>query len=340
MRIVFDLTHPAHVNFFKHAIRRLNEEGNDILVLGLKRGVLPRIITREFGGYNPEFIGVHRGTKLSIILDANIKRFFRIFFYLRKKHVHLGLAHGFVLGTALRCLNVRNLQFDDDPERRVKFLLEKLTSTQLFLPVFGSDWNGACVFRALKEWAYLSPSYFKPDEGALQRRGVQRKRYLFVREVSTATLNYARQRPGTVATFARLLSLPAEYRVILSLEDKSTRDWYPAEWILLEEPVDDIHSLMYHSTLVIASGDSMAREGAMLGVPSIYCGTRDMAANRVMIDRGMLFKVVPYEVPNVVGEIMVGTKQIEEQTAFRNALLEDWEDVTERIVTEVHRYEP
>ena len=39
---------------------------------------------------------------------------------------------------------------------------------------------------------------------------------------------------------------------------------------------------MYYSQIVISSGDSGAyREGAMLGVPSIYAGNRDMPANDI-----------------------------------------------------------
>jgi hypothetical protein len=61
---------------------------------------------------------------------------------------------------------------------------------------------------------------------------------------------------------------------------KKRRDEYPADWILLQEPIEDIHSLIYYSAGLVSSGDSMAREAALLGVPSYYLGIRySMPAN-------------------------------------------------------------
>ena len=74
---------------------------------------------------------------------------------------------------------------------------------------------------------------------------------------------------------------------MLSLEDKSTKERYPEDWILLEEPVEGIHSLIYYSCALISSGDSMAREAALLGVPSYYLGIRyDMPAKSCCIKAG------------------------------------------------------
>ena len=69
-------------------------------------------------------------------------------------------------------------------------------------------------------------------------------------------------------------------KVLFSLEDKSKRDLYPKEWLLLEEPMEDIHSLIYYCAGLVSSGDSMAREASLLGVPSYYLGIRhNMPAN-------------------------------------------------------------
>ncbi|HKL97017.1 MAG TPA: hypothetical protein VJ856_07080, partial [Paludibacteraceae bacterium] len=74
-----------------------------------------------------------------------------------------------------------------------------------------------------------------------------------------------------------------------SLEKKDKFKDYPQHWILLNEPVNDIHSLIYYSFGLISSGDSMAREAALLGVPSYYLGIRySMPANAVAADVGSL----------------------------------------------------
>ncbi|MDD3406063.1 MAG: DUF354 domain-containing protein, partial [Paludibacteraceae bacterium] len=96
--------------------------------------------------------------------------------------------------------------------------------------------------------------------------------------VSVGTVNYAGQSADSVLQIADLI--PKDIPVLLSLEKKDKRDLYPHNWILLQEPLEDIHSLIYYSCGLISSGDSMAREAALLGVPAYYLGIRyGMPAN-------------------------------------------------------------
>ena len=94
---------------------------------------------------------------------------------------------------------------------------------------------------------------------------------------------------------------------------------------------------MYYSQIVISSGDSMAREGAMLGVPSIYAGNRDMPANEILIQKDMLLKLDPEAVAPTVQKIKEGVLSFEEQETFRNQLFEEWDDVTRLILTKVEQ---
>ena len=89
---------------------------------------------------------------------------------------------------------------------------------------------------------------------------------------------------------------------------------------------------MFFSASVVSSGDSMAREGAMLGVPSIYCGVRDMAANKVMINEGMLFHKNIVQFPEFINRIINNDVEVEKQDDFREQLEKKWVDVTEFIV--------
>jgi predicted glycosyltransferase len=227
-----------------------------------------------------------------------------------------------------------NIQFDDDPERKLNLLLEKITSTYLFFPVFYNKCSGNTgKYNALKEWAYLSPRYFNPDPFVLEKFGLISKEYIFVREVSSGTLNYSAQPENLIGEIAHLL--PPNIKVVLSLENKKKSSQYPQEWIILQEPVENIHSLIYYSKIVISSGDSMAREGALLGVPSIYCGMRDMAANRVMIERNMLLHINIHDVPTIVNGILEGNMHFEEQVFFRSKIESEWDDVPGFIYNQI-----
>lgn len=337
MKIIVDIAHPAHVNFFKKALRILSDQGHEILITGLRRGKLPRILENELGEYSIHYVGKHTGSKFSIIYEANIKKFFNLLFFALRHRPDFGLSVGsFNLGAVMKMFGKPNLQFDDDPERPVNVLLEKLTSTRLFFPPITKAEGNVETMEALKEWAYLTPKYFKASSDELSKYSLESGNYIFVREVSSGSLNYQDQDSNVVASFAH--RFPTNVPVLLSLEDKETIGQYPKDWILLEEPVHDIHSLIYHSRMLVSSGDSMAREAAMLGVPSIYCGIREMKANKLMEDRNILFKATPTDAPALMERIITGLHQVPEQEAFRNELLKEWDDITEFIISQIHKY--
>lgn len=336
MNIVFDIGHPAHINFFKNAIFKLHKEGHRIEIFGLKRGKIPDILYREFPHFNIKIVGRHRNNIFSIIFEANIFKFIFLFANLICKDVDVGVSVGsFTLGACLKILNKKNIQFDDDPESSQNLFFEKLTADEIHIPPIMDKVGKFVIFNGLKEWAYLSPKYFEPNISILSSYNIEPHNYLFLREVSSGSLNYLDQGSFTIAFFANKLN--SNFKVIFSLEDKSKRSFYPQNWILLEEPVPDIHSLMYYSRVVISSGDSMAREGAMLGRPSIYCGKRIMKANNIMKKRGVLFQIEPKEVPEFLNEIIFGKINIPLQEKLRENLLNEWDDVTEHIINSIAR---
>ena len=337
MKIVVDIAHPAHVNFFKKALRILSAQGHEILITGLRRGKLPGILENELGEYPITYVGKHTGTKYSIIYEANIKKFFNLFFFALKHKPDFGLSVGsFNLGAVLSIFGKPNLQFDDDPERPMNVFLEKMTSTRLFFPPITETAGNVETMNALKEWAYLTPKYFKAGTGELSRYSLEPGNYIFVREVSCGSLNYQDQQANIVASFSD--KFPEGMPVLLSLEDKETISQYPKDWILLEEPVKDIHSLIYHSRMLVSSGDSMAREASMLGVPSLYCGIREMKANQLMEKKNMLFRATPNEAPELMRKIISGELKVQEQQAFREELLHQWDDITEFILSQIQKY--
>jgi uncharacterized protein len=336
MNILIDICHPAHVNFFKTAVYQLEEKGHHILITVLNRGKLPVIAKDVFKEYEIKIINRHRGKKLSILFEANIFKFFTLFWICLKFRPDIGLSAGsFVLGAVLKIFGKPNIQFDDDPERKMNVLLEKITSTFLFFPVFYNETSKKTgKYYALKEWSYLSPHYINPDPEIVSNYGIKIKEYIFVREVSVSTLNYTDQPGNIIASVAKLF--PHEMKVLLSLENKSTASQYPDHWIILKEPVNDIHSLIYFSKIVISSGDSMAREGAMLGVPSIYCGIREMAANKVMIDKKMLLHLQIQDVPGTINGIINGKISFHDQDPFRSDLMDEWDDVPGFILEKIY----
>ncbi len=126
--------------------------------------------------------------------------------------------------------------------------------------------------------------------------------------------------------------------MVLSLEDKSQLKTYPQHWQLLQEPVGDIHSLIFYSKLLISSGDSMAREGAMLGVPSVYCGFRTMKANELLMDQGLLKHLPGHKALPWIKDIINKKFDQNQQAYLRNQLDEKWCDMVEFMKEQIHHF--
>lgn len=334
MKIIIDITHIPHINFLKNAVRILKDNGNDVKIICLDRGKNIAIAKEEFKGVEIIPIGKHRGTIRSIILEANLLRFFLIFNYLIRNKFDMGLSvGGFLLGFGLKFFNKPNIQYYDDPENKKNLFFQKLTASKLFYPMFFKN-KGISNFNALKEWAYLSPHYFKPNKKCLNEYNLSEEKYIFVREVNVNTTNYMGQQADFVLSIADKIS--SDIKVILSLENKDKSNLYPKSWQILKEPISDIHSLMYYSKVVLSSGDSMAREGGMLGVPSIYCGIREMAANKVLHGENILFHEEIEKVPELI-ERIYNQKETINKEKFRSHLLSKWDDVTQLIVSSISK---
>lgn len=285
MNVWIDICHTPQYNFYKNFILKLADEGNNVMLTVLDRGKTPAIIKRELQGIqnvSVDVVGKHRLNKLSAILEANIFRLVKLFRWSSKRSIDIGFSNAYPLSCVCWFKKIPCYTFDDDPQTmdyRPKIWFSKISHYCLYeVPDEYKLSPKIKVLRALKEWSYLAPSVFKADIKALDEYSLKPKEYIFLREVSVGTVNYTGQASGAILNIKDLL--PKDKKVVFSLEDKSKRDLYPSDWILLQEPVKDIHSLIYYSAALVSSGDSMAREAALLGVPSYYLGIRhSMPAN-------------------------------------------------------------
>ena len=250
MKILIDIKHPAQLNLFKVFSNQLRSEGWDVTVCYLERGKLPDIIKREYQGFNLIPVGKSYGTRWSILWYGNILRTFKFLQLIRKNKYNICVAASSIpLAVACKLSGTPVIQFYDDPERGKINYLNARFSNQLFFPPIVKNNGKISVFNCLKEWSYLSPVRFRPDENVPGRYGVKPYEYVFVREVSNKSFNYYSQADGIVCNASA--NIESNARVVLSLEDKTLSGKFPPHWILLKEPVEDIHSLIYYSKLVV-----------------------------------------------------------------------------------------
>ena len=285
MNVWIDVAHVPQLNFYKPFIGMLTKKGYHVYVTALDRGKLPVIVRKELAdnkNVDVFIIGKHRMNKWSVYIEANLIRLAQLFVWALGKKVDVAFCNHHQGAIVARILGFPGYTFGDDPQTKIYPLFVK-AATQSHMLIYEDTTNGKIlpkdkVLRCLKEWAYLNPRTFVPKVEVLERYGVKPKEYMFLREVTVGTINYSGQASGAILGIKQMI--PAGMKVLFSLEEKKRRNEYPEDWILLQEPIEDIHSLIYYSAGLVSSGDSMAREAALLGVPSYYLGIRySMPAN-------------------------------------------------------------
>lgn len=346
MTIWIDILHTPQYNYYRNLITQLSQEGNRVIITVLKRGKTPTIIQREIGNLsNVEIIpiGKHRMTKLSAILEANILRLCQLLFWSMWKKFDVTFTNGFHASIIAWLKRVPRYSFGDDPQTvdfkpKKWFSLESNYCLYEYKPIENIAPN-VQVLRCLKEWAYLAPKYFEPNEKALEKYGVKPKEYVFLREVSVGTVNYAGQERGAIRNIQHLI--PKNKKVLFSLEEKNRRGEYPEDWILLQEPIEDIHSLIYYSAGLVSSGDSMAREAALLGVPSYYLGVRhSMPANAAASKVANLQNELTMPFSEWVKTLECDPKEAEQkQQELRKYIDSKFIDINEYMLSLVHQVE-
>lgn len=313
MNIWIDIAHIPQFNFYKRFIHYLSESGHRVYITVLDRGRLASIVKYENSdvkNVSVEVIGKHKLSKFSAIVDANIFRLVKLLLWTRGKNIDVAFSNHHQTSIIARLLRIPGYSFGDDPQTYSYPYFVRF-ATQSHMLIYEDSTNVTLkkdkVMQVLKEWAYLSPKEFQPNISALSKYGVEPKKYLFLREVTVGTTNYVGQAAGAILNVKELIECVSyidsdgttnKMKILFSLEKKNTRNKYPKEWILLQEPIDDIHSLIYYSAGLVSSGDSMAREAALLGVPSYYLGIRySMPANAAASKVANLHnqKTMPFE---------------------------------------------
>jgi predicted glycosyltransferase len=289
MNILFDLVHPADVNLFKQTVYQLKQDHHKVIITLRKRGVLQQIAEKEFPDFNIIIAGSHKKTSPGKIL-AFVGREFYFYRFLKRNKVDVAVCQGVSFGFTGKILNVPIIHHDDDHEYKLTYLMGKYLAYKVimpdFMPVSGSNF---VKYRGFKELAYLHPKYFNPNLKCLDFYNLNPFNYVFIREIANVSVNYK----GRLSFLNEILVYLKKkgLKVILSLEDKSNIAVFEKHATVLKEPITNLYSLMYYSHFIISSGDTMARESSLMGVPCIYTGGRSMSVNDVLIQKGIMFKM-------------------------------------------------
>jgi|TARA_B100000315_G_scaffold243680_1_gene267326 hypothetical protein len=269
MNILFSINHPAHVHYFRNAIEVLKAKNYKIWVTARDKEMTVQLL--EY--YDIDYMLLSE--KQTGFVDV-IKEFFshqyKLLKILKKYKIRLVVSiDGVFCAIGAWILGIPSIEFSDTEHSWIEHFATYPFISILYTPSCYLSYMGKkqVRYQGYHELAYLHPKYFKPDDSILNNMGIEKdEKYVLLRFVSwDATHDFGQ----------RGLSLKAKRELIRELSNSAT------VYISSEECLDEefqqykinthpcqIHHLLANASLLISEGATMASEGAILGVPTIY----------------------------------------------------------------------
>jgi predicted glycosyltransferase len=275
MRYVITIQHPAHVHFFKHAIRALEDDGHEVSVFVRDKEVAVDLLAAYDIDHTVLADGQSDGVR-GLLLGQGVWEY-RV--AERARAIDPDVITG-IGGTAAAHVGAlcgaKSVVFTDT---------EHAPGNKITFPFADEVWTPECFdgdagraeqirYPGYHELAYLHPDRFEPDENVLDSVGLSPDdRFVVLRLVSWAASHDAGESGFDDAV-----------DVVERLEETGVRVLITSE-APLPTTLEDrratvaphrIHDLLAYADLFIGEGATMAVESAVLGTPAVYVNTLRM----------------------------------------------------------------
>jgi len=340
MRILFDLSHPAHVHQFVPLARELEVRGHEVRLVGRDKDVTRQLL--EASGLPFEVPAAPAGPRGRLRdareLAGRVRALRRVVRAWRPEVLLTRNPSGVLatVGTPTRSV------FDTEDGRQVgaHYWLARPFADTVTSSIDDPEDHGRghVRYRGFKALAFLHPDRFTPEPAVRERLGVP-DGPLFVLRFSAHDAAHDRRiagiGPETQERLERLLA--AHGSVVLAREGHPTvlrtiGAGRTEERIL---PPDAFLHLLAHADLCVGDSQSVAIEAALLGVPAIRLSgfTGRHFTLQVLEDRyGLIRNLRPGEETALLAEVATALTELPAQRsasrAGRDRLLAATEDVT------------
>lgn len=338
MRILVETTHPAHVHFFRNAVKGFESRGHAVAVTAREKDVTVELLNL----YGIPFTILSKtGDGKFSLLGEMLYRDVRLWNFCRrfKPDILTGISGVFAshVGFVLRKPVV---VWDDTEHQKISHALTypfitRVYSPDCYMKNLGSKHR---LYAGCHELAYLHPNRFVPDIEKVKELGIDpSERYCIIRFVSWGAHHDVGQCGFAAEKKLEFIEKIGQYaRPYISSEGA-----LPAEFeaYRLEVPVHQIHHVMAFASLCVGEGATMASESAVLGVPAVYINTLKLGYINMLEEYGLVRQTTDTDEALEYCIDWLGDSQAEKKcTAARKRLLADKIDVTEYIVKTIEEY--
>ena len=338
-KILVDVTHPAHVHFFRPAMRIWQEKGYKLIVVARDKDVTLPLL--DHYGFDYTVLSKARSglSGLALELLEHESRLLKLIRW-EKPDVLLEVAGTFIVHAAA-LIRTPSLVFYDTEHATLSNAITYPFATKIITPVSYQDDLGRkhVHYNGYQELAYLHPKYFTPNPSVLDELGVtEKEKYTLVRFVSWDA-SHDRGHRGITLDFGRqLVSGLLKYgRVFISVEGALPAGFEPYR---LQLPAHRMHDVLAFAHLYIGEGATMASEAAILGTPAIYINTLSLGyLEELEADYQLVFCFKEADAaPQTIDRLLQKDNIKFEWSKRRTLLLENKIDTTRWIVNYLDNY--
>jgi len=269
MKILIDVTHPAHVHFFKGAAKIWQMHGNQVRFVAREKEMTTQLL-EEYGIPFQTLSKIRKG--LAGLFLELIEHQGKLFKVIRDFHpdVMLNIGGTFIVHVG-KLLGVKTCVFTDTEHAKLSNGITFPFATHICTPESYINDLGRKHhrYKGYQELSYLHPNQFSPNPEILPRLGLQAgKRFFLLRFVSWGASHDVGLKGMSLDGKLKLIQGLSQYGKVLISSEEELPDSLQTYKINVS-PIY-IHDLLYYACMYIGEGATMASESAILGTPSVY----------------------------------------------------------------------
>ena len=271
MRILIDIGHPAHVHFFKNAIKELQLLGHDIIVTSRHKEFALDLLDALKVKHYP-LSSLKKGGLISLGFEL-VKRNIGLYKIIRKHKPDIMTAIGGVtIAQVGKLTRIPSLVFYDTENAKLQNAITYPFASCVLVPRCYETWvpkKRHVRYAGYHELSYLHPNRFKADREIAIAAGLKPDQDNFLLRLVSWQANHDVGEKGlTTRLITQLVTkLAAIGHVMISSESELPEELQTYRYV---GAVEDIHHVMAFCKLHAGESATMASESAVLGIPAIY----------------------------------------------------------------------